>query len=69
MNDSRWCVVARVQMLPDGHVVIIHVDETEESLIPAGTESDGPRDAALASPCRDSRRPPGPPGGAAVTTS
>ena len=48
MSDSRWCVVARVQVLPDGHVVIIHVDETERKPIPAGTESDGPRDAALA---------------------
>ncbi len=47
MNDSRWCVVARVQMLPDGHVQIIHVDETEKELVPAVTRSDGPRKAAL----------------------
>ncbi len=48
MNDSRWCVVARVQMLPDGHVQIIHVDETEREPVPAVTRSDGPRKAALA---------------------
>ena len=48
MNDSRWCVVARVQMLPDGHIQIIHVDETEREPVPAVTRSDGPRKAALA---------------------
>jgi hypothetical protein len=48
MSDSRWCVVARVQMLPDGHVQIIHVDETEREPIPAVTRFHGPRKAALA---------------------
>ncbi len=47
MNDSRWCVVARVHMLPDGHVQIIHVDETEREPVPAVTRSDSPRKAAL----------------------
>jgi hypothetical protein len=49
MNDSRWCVVARVQVLPDGHVQIIHVDEAAGEPISAVTRSDGPRKAALAS--------------------
>ena len=48
MSDSRWCVVARVQVLPDGHVVIIHVDETESEPVSAVTLPSGPRKAALA---------------------
>jgi hypothetical protein len=49
MNGSRWCLLARVQMLPGGRVQITHVDETEKDPIPAVTQSDGPRRAALAS--------------------